>query len=168
MGEPHYDKVSDDVRLQQLLAAAVESVGGGEGSLLLVNPDGDKLRFVISHSPVADKLVGTEQDLTEGITGLAVALQQPMIVNDVASDPRHNSAVDDMTTVQTKSIMVVPLVSPEAEFGALTAINSKAATGFSSADLQSFCEASEGVLARLVELGFDPEPDEPEADVGDS
>ena len=101
-------------------------------------------------------------------TGLAVALQQPMIVNDVASDPRHNSAVDDMTTVQTKSIMVVPLVSPEAEFGALTAINSKAATGFSSADLQSFCEASEGVLARLVELGFDPEPDEPEADVGDS
>lgn len=166
MAEPaDYESVANDAELRQILSQAVDSAGAAEGSLLLVNPGGDRLRFVISHSPVADKLVGTEQDFSEGITGLAVSLGQPMIVNDVAANPNHSKVVDTLTTVQTNSIMVVPLVSPEAEFGALTAINSKGPGGFSTGDLQGYCGASERIIGRLVELNFDPEP---EGDAGDS
>jgi GAF domain-containing protein len=165
MGEPNYECVAGDAELQQILAQAVEAAGAAEGSLLLINPGGDKLRFVISHSPVSDKLIGTEQDLSEGITGLAVSLQQPMIVNDAASDPRHSQAVDALTTVQTKSIMVVPLASPEAEYGAMTAINSSALGGFSTDDMKAYCEASVKIIGRLVELNFEPEG---EGDAGNS
>ena len=148
-----------------MLKEAVERANAAEGSLLLINPAGDKLRFVASHSPVADKLVGTEQALDEGITGLAVSLQQPMIVNDVAADPRHSHAVDDLTEVKTRSIMVIPLAAPETAFGALTAINSSAPEGFSSVDLERYGEASDGIIARLMELNFDPEPED---DAGNS
>ena len=156
MSESIYDAVARDAGLQALLSDAVQAVNASEGSLLLLTPDGKKMRFVVCKSPVADKLLGTEQALDNGITGLSVSLQQPMIVNDTAADPSFSKDVDTLTKVTTKSILVVPLAAPEKEFGALTAINSKASTGFSSQDLAAYCDAAEKVCDRLESMEFDP------------
>ena len=143
---------SGDEVLRELLAAAVEGVNAAEGSILLVTSDRSQLRFVVAHSPVADRLEGTEQDVNKGITGLSFSMQQPMIVNDVKADPSHYSGVDEKTQTTTQSEMVMPLASPEDEFGVMTAINSKSPDGFTTKDLEIYDEAAATITARLEEL----------------
>jgi len=147
-----FARLNADPALNALLADAVGAVGAGEGSVLLLEEDGERLRFVVCHSPVAGKLVGTVQRLDRGITGLSVSLQQPMIVNDTQADPSFSGEVDKLTEVSTRSIMVVPLVGARHELGALTAINSTCATGFSTSDLERYAEAAECITDRILEL----------------
>ena len=146
------EAISGDAELRDLLAAAVGEVNATEGSILLVTADRQQLRFIVCHSPVADQLVGTTQHVDQGITGLSLSMQQPMIVNDVKSDPSHYSGVDELTQTTTKSEMVMPLASPEDEFGVMTAINSNSPGGFSTADLEIYGAAAEKITARLEEL----------------
>lgn len=147
-----FARLNADAALNAMLADAVEAVKAGEGSLLMLEENAEKLRFVVCHSPVADKLVGTEQALDKGITGLSVSLQQPMIVNDTQADPSFSADVDKLTNVNTRSIMVVPLVGPDHELGALTAINSNAPTGFSTCDLEAYAEAADRITDRILEV----------------
>ncbi len=148
-----YERAAGDGPLKKILTGAVGDVSAGEGSILLLSENGGSLEFVVSESPVAEKLIGLKQPLEKGITGLAFTLQQPMIVNDVSQDASFDPTVQERSEVTTRSIMVVPLVSPEAEFGALTAINS-ASGAFSNRDLEVFCEAARRIIDRLGELNL--------------
>ena len=147
--------VSQDAVLRRLLDKAVEAVHAAEGSILLLSDDGKFLRFVVSTSDVADKLRSLEQPLSKGITGLAVSLQQPMIVNETGQSSAFDPSVDAQTGFTTKSIMVIPLVTPQQEFGALTAINSTAHSGFARQDLERYSEFAEQISGRLSNLGLE-------------
>lgn len=63
-------------------------------------------------------------------------------------------SVDVQTGVKTKSIMVIPLATPDGEFGALTAINSATSDGFVARDLERYSEFAEQIAARLSSFGF--------------
>jgi len=147
-----YSKVTNDTALSQLLAEAVKAVHASEASILLFNPDGASLRFVLSHSPVAEKLLGSTVSLQESITGLAAVLQQPMLVNEVKEDPKFQHDVDLKSGVVTKSILVMPLVTPQQQFGALTAINSEVEGGFGREDMETYAQFAERICRRLAEL----------------
>jgi GAF domain-containing protein len=149
-----YAKVSADAELQQQLRGAVQQAGAEEGSILLLSEDGHALQFVVCESPVAATLMGIRQSLDRGITGLSFSLQQPMVVNDVERDPAFDPGVQERTQVRTRSIMVVPLVSPDQEFGALTAVNSHRADGFTSSDLEAYGEAARRITERLAALNL--------------
>ena len=147
-----YEKVSLDTALRQMLDEAVDAVSAAEGSILLFSDDGGSLRFVLSHSPVAQKLEGLQQPLSHGITGLAVSLQQPMIVNETCQNAMFDPTVDLKTGMTTRTIMIVPLVTPKVEFGALTAINSRRAEGFGLEDLHHYSVFAEQICRRLTDL----------------
>ena len=148
-----YERTSSDVMLQQLLEEALRAVGAEEGSILLLSDDGQRLRFVVSHSPVADKLLGLEQPLDNGIMGLSVSLQQPMIANEAERNTAWDPSVDAKTGVKTNSMMVVPLGTPTRKIGALTAINSGASAGFSGQDLECYGQFAQQIASRLSSLG---------------
>jgi GAF domain-containing protein len=147
-----YSPAADDPELRTLLREAVQRADAAEGSILLLTEDGRALRFVVCESPVAATLTGTVQPLDKGITGLAFMLQQPMVVNDTARDGSFDPTVQERTGVKTSSVMAVPLVSPQGEFGALTAVNSRRPGGFSGDDLARYSEAAGRITARLASL----------------
>jgi adenylate cyclase len=144
--------VSTDKALHHLLSELLHSLDAEEGSVLLINDASDALDFIVCESPVAPKLLYTSQPVGKGITGLAFTLQQPMVVNDVTRDQSFDPTVQQRTGVTTHSIMVVPLSTPESEFGALTAINSRREGGFSAEDLAQGGETARRITERLVEL----------------
>jgi|GEM_PF-1584818 len=148
-----YKRAGSDDLLNQLLNSAVEEVHAKEGSILLISDDGESLEFVLSVSVSSDKLIGLKQPLNKGISGLAFTLQQPMIVNDVSQDAAFDASVDDQSNVRTESIIVIPLVSPDAEFGVLTGINSTKGA-FSHPDMEVYSKAATGIIARLTELNL--------------
>jgi GAF domain-containing protein len=149
-----YARAAADAELRGQLRAAVHDADAEEGSVLLLTGEGNALQFVLCESPVAAMLEGMCQPLAKGITGLAFSLQQPMVVNDVARDRAFDPTVQERTKVRTRSIMVVPLVSPCGEFGALTAINSRQPGGFSAEDLARYGEAARRITARLIALNL--------------
>lgn len=148
-----YEKAAGDTGLKELLRQAVTGVSAAEGSILLLSDEGRALQFTLCESPVADKLVGLKQPFEKGITGLAFTLQQPMIVNDVSRDASFDPTVQERSEVKTRSIMVVPLVSPQAEYGVLTAINSESGA-FTRRDLDRYSESAREIIDRLRELNL--------------
>src|SRR5688572_9102565 len=149
-----YARASADADLREQLKEALRRADAEEGSVLLLTEDGHALQFVLCESPVAKTLQGMRQPLDKGITGLAFSLQQPMVVNDVARDSAFDPTVQEHTKVRTHSIMVVPLVSPCGEFGALTAINSRQPGGFTAEDLARYGEAARRITERLIALNL--------------
>ena len=145
-------RVAGDTVLQTLLDEAVASVQAGEGSLLMLVSGGSALRFVVSCSPSSEKLLGQEVPLTGSITGLAVSLQQPMIVNDVRRSDSFYPGTDARSGTTTESILVVPLSTPECEYGAITAINSKSQAGFAAAELEIYERVAGRICERLAAL----------------
>ena len=81
-------------------------------------------------------------------------LKQPMVVNDVTRDASFDPTVQERTKVRTRSIMVVPLVAPCGEFGALTALNSRRQDGFSAEDRACYTEAACRITERLIALNI--------------
>ena len=147
-----FAKAITDAELRTQLQSAVRDADAEEGSVLLLTEDRAELEFVLSESPVADTLRGLRQPVGKGITGLAFVLQQPMVVNDVSHDTSFDPTVQERTKVHTRSIMVVPLVAPCGEFGALTALNSRRPDGFSAEDLARYGEAGCRITERLIAL----------------
>ncbi len=149
-----YKRVTADPELRAQLREAVRAADAEEGSLLLLTEDRRALVFVMCESAVEDKLLGIRQPLGKGITGLAFRLQQPMVVNDVTGDPAFDPTVQERTLVRTKSIMVVPLIAPCGEFGALTAVNARQPGGFSSDRLAQYTQAAQHIIERLIALNL--------------
>ena len=148
-----FETAANDPALRQLLAEALKAVDAAEGSILLVSADGERLRFVVAQSAVANALLGLEQPLEKGIVGRSVSSQQPTIVNEAEQEGAFDPSVDARTGVRTKSIMVVPLLRSARAIGALTAINSTAPAGFSENDLKSYTQSAEEITRRLAQLG---------------
>jgi GAF domain-containing protein len=144
-----------------LLRSALAQVCAEEGSILLAEPAG--LRFALCVAPAApeheSKLVGILVPRGRGIVGLAFAFQQPMTVADVKSDPTHDQSVDALAGSHTRSEAVVPLSTPEKEYGMLTAINAASPGGFSAADLDvlTTCAAAVTVLLAKAEAQVAPQ-----------
>ena len=147
-----FESVKNDPQLLSELAEAVRAVDAEEGSILLMTGGGQALRFAVSTSPMALKLIGTQQPVTRGVVGLVASFQQPTITNHTADDPQHDPSIDKRVGSQTRSQMAVPLSDSEHEFGVVTAINSRRAGGFGDADLRRYLQAAKAITTRLAEL----------------
>lgn len=147
-----HDLAKTDPQLATELAQAVRAVGAQEGSILLLTPSGQSLRFAVCSSESASKLVDTQQPVTRGVVGLVASFQQPTVANRLTGDPQHDPSVDEKVGTTTRSQMAVPLSDSEHEFGVVTAINSNRTDGFSNNDLQHYLTAAKAITARLAEL----------------
>lgn len=147
-----YQLAKTDTQLATFLADAVAGVGAQEGSILLLTPSGQALRFALCSSADSEKLINTQQPVTRGVVGLVASFQQPTINNELASDPQHDPSVDEKVGSITQSQMAVPLSDAYQEYGVITAINAQHNDGFTNDDLQRYLDAAKTITARLSEL----------------
>ena len=85
----------------------------------------------------------------QGIVGHVVASGAPLIVNDVANDPRWCSKPDEESGFHTRSILCVPLLTKDRTWGAIEILN-RIGGDFTSSDLV-LCEAVAGQAAVAIE-----------------
>src|SRR5882724_697530 len=76
----------DDL-LSRILAQAITVLGGGAGSIALIEADGS-LRFRTVQGPAAPRLIERTFPHGTGLMGWAIAHKTPVIVDDPANDPR--------------------------------------------------------------------------------
>jgi signal transduction histidine kinase len=113
----------DDL-LERILAQAITVLGGGAGSIALVDPDG-ALRFRTVQGPAAPRLIERTLPHGTGLIGWAIAHKTPVIVDDPAKDHRHAADIAQETGVAPQHIMVAPLVDGEDVIGGIEIIDQR-------------------------------------------
>ena len=88
-------------------------------SLLLVDEVTGDLRFEIAIGQGADALKGVRLKRGEGIAGYVALHGEPLVVRNVMEDPRFAPRLDDVTKVQTRSIVCVPVRGRERVLGVI-------------------------------------------------
>jgi len=87
------------------------------------------------------RIRGVAITLEEGIAGWVARNRQPLIVNDVRSNPLYHSSIDGQTGLLTTSVLCVPLETRGEVLGVIEAINHPHGT---------FLEADQQVLASVA------------------
>jgi len=105
-------------------------------SLLLKEPESDKLKFAVAIGDGSEKLIGRTLLLNEGIAGWIASHKEAVITDDVQNDSRFSKRVDNFTGFETKSIIGVPLISGETVFGVIELINKIDGQNFTPFELE--------------------------------
>jgi signal transduction histidine kinase len=113
----------DDL-LARILHQAITVLGGGAGSIALVDPDGS-LRFRTVQGPAAPKLIERTLPHGTGLLGWSIAHRTPIIVDDPGKDPRHAANVARESGVIPQHIMIAPLVEGEDVIGGIEIIDQR-------------------------------------------
>lgn len=131
--------LTSTLQLDQVLKTIMEKVqellAPDTWSLLLVDEKTNELFFQIATGNAAEKLKDVRLKMGEGIAGWVAQSSQATIVPDVSKDPRFSGQVDQMTKMQTHSIICVPIRGKERVLGVIEIINYVGKRDFDPEDL---------------------------------
>jgi signal transduction histidine kinase len=116
----------DDL-LSRILAQAITVLGGGAGSIALVEPDG-AMRFRTVQGPAAPRLLERTLPHGTGLLGWSIAHRTPLVVEEPGADPRHALDVAKETGVQPQRLMVAPLIEADDVIGGIEIIDQRRST----------------------------------------
>jgi diguanylate cyclase (GGDEF)-like protein len=111
-----------DSILQTIMEKMAEYFQPDTWSLLMVD-DKDELYFAIAVGTAAEALKNVRLKVGEGIAGHVAKYGEKLIVPDVRSDRRFSTRVDEMTQLETRSIICVPLKSKLRVLGVIQLVN---------------------------------------------
>jgi diguanylate cyclase (GGDEF)-like protein len=111
-------------------------------SMLMVDEERQELVFELALGGKGKEVSAFRVKMGEGIAGWVAQTGQPVIVNDVAKDPRFARRFDSETRFKTRSMLCAPLVSRGRTIGVVQVINRQQG---------NFTRADQQVLLTLVE-----------------
>jgi signal transduction histidine kinase/putative methionine-R-sulfoxide reductase with GAF domain len=113
----------DDL-LSRILAQAITVLGGGAGSIALVEPDGS-LRFRTVQGPAAPRLIERTLPHGTGLLGWSIAHRTPLVIDKPANDARHAMDVAREAGVLPEHLMVAPLVEGDDVIGGIEIVDQR-------------------------------------------
>jgi signal transduction histidine kinase/putative methionine-R-sulfoxide reductase with GAF domain len=122
--------------LHTIMQLAARVVNAETASLLLVDLETNELYFDVALG-LDPELSKIRLKMGEGIAGTVAAASKPEIINDVSSDPRWSSKVDEDSGFVTRSILAAPIVLRGKCIGVVEAIN-RIGGDFTDIDLRIF------------------------------
>ena len=122
--------------LNRILESAMRLTEGEASSLLLVNPENNKLYFEIAFGSKADQVQQFSLEMGEGIAGWVAKNNRSLIVNDTDDDPRHRRDIGKQIGYTASSILAVPMRVKERCIGVIEILNKRDGKPFNQDDLQ--------------------------------
>lgn len=112
-----------DSILQTIMEKMAEYFRPDTWSLLMVDEEHDELYFAIAVGSAAEALKNVRLKVGEGIAGYVAKHGEKVVVPDVMKDPRFAKRIDEMTKLETQSIICVPLRSRLRVLGVIQLVN---------------------------------------------
>ena len=119
-----------------ILAKVSELLKPRNWSVLLKDQATAELYFHAAVGEGSDKLLGLRIKAGEGIAGWVAQNNLPLLVPDVAKDPRFASRFDAASRFHTVSILCVPLTFKGLTLGVIELVNGEGDGAFSEEDLR--------------------------------
>jgi signal transduction histidine kinase len=145
---------SSELGLNRLLAlvlsSAVDVMKASAGSLLLFDQGTKELVFQVVQGGSGKALRNKRIKNDEGIAGWVFTRKQPVIINDVAIDPRFLDRIDKNYKFSTTAMVAAPLLHKNKPIGVIEVINKKSGDKFDEDD-QELLMAFAAQAAVLIE-----------------
>lgn len=121
--------------LQSVVDVARAIFGAKAASVLLLDEASDELVFEAISGTGEEELVGMRFASSTGIAGWVVVTGQPLVVDDLASDPRFARETAEQTGYVPKALVAVPLLVDERVIGVLEVLDRPTDRPFGLADM---------------------------------
>ncbi|HEY3764587.1 MAG TPA: GAF domain-containing protein [Gaiellales bacterium] len=126
--------LADDATHRALLGSIVQVAraifGARAASVLLLDEETNELVFEAVVGEGEDTLVGRRFPAGTGIAGWVLNTRQPLVLSDVAADPRFSTDTAKSTGFVPSGIMAVPLLHGEEVLGVLEVLDRPANARF--------------------------------------
>ena len=122
--------------LKRIVESATRLTAGEASSLLLVNPENNKLYFEIALGSKGEQVQEFSLDMGEGVAGWVALHNKSLIVNDTDDDPRHMRDIGRKVGYAASNILAVPMRMKDRCIGVLEILNKLDGRNFDEDDLQ--------------------------------
>jgi signal transduction histidine kinase len=122
--------------LQFLIRSAADLLDSEAASILLFDEKTQRLYFAASTGADPAELRGIPVPLEGSIAGTIYRDDKPLIINEVAADPRHYRQVGEKIRFEARTLIGVPMRMRDRRIGVLEALNKRGGP-FTESDLQT-------------------------------
>jgi HD-GYP domain-containing protein (c-di-GMP phosphodiesterase class II) len=113
-----------DELLERMLDLIIEVCGATAGTLYLVDRPASQLVFkVVKGDASSQNLLGMRIGLEQGIAGACLRERQPILVDNVAHDPRWHRNLGELSQVKLGNAFALPLFSRREPIGVVQVFN---------------------------------------------
>lgn len=105
-------------------------------SIFLLDEEADELVFEAVAGEGGEELVGKRFPASTGIAGWVLVTRQPLVIEDVAQDPRFARDVAESTGYVPSGLMAVPLLHDERALGVLEVLDRPKQARFTLAEME--------------------------------
>jgi hypothetical protein len=148
-----------DPLMREVLERGFIEAGAHEGTVWLLDPEGEYLVPAHNTGPNAAQLVGRfKQPLSSGLICMVFASEQPFLENDVGKNAAQSKLLDSQLQVQTCAMIAVPFYFLRGCRGVVSCVQLKRPNtaapdppGFRPEHMARI-QLAAGLLARLIEF----------------
>jgi signal transduction histidine kinase len=133
--------------ISQCLETLLQGLDCEGGSVFLVNPNSGEIDlFALGNDHSSLSNISIEK--AEGLVGWVIEQKKSVLVNDVRTDPRFSSRLDQISNFSTRAILAVPMIHLGHCVGALEILNPR--QGDFLPEDENFCQSVAHLLTVLV------------------
>ena len=136
--------------LQSVVEVARAIFGAKASSVFLLDEEADELVFEAVAGEGAETLVGQRFPSSTGVAGWVLVTRQPLIIENVAEDPRFAKEVAESTGYIPNGLMAVPLLHDERVLGVLEVLDRPQRSQFSLVEMDLL-----GLFANQAAIALD-------------
>jgi GAF domain-containing protein len=136
--------------LQSVVEVARAIFGAQASSIFLLDEEADELVFEAVAGHGAETLLGKRFPSSTGIAGWVLVTRQPLVIEDVAEDPRFAKGVAEETGYVPKGLMAAPLLHEERALGVLEVLDRPQRSQFSLVEMDLL-----GLFANQAAIALD-------------
>jgi len=133
---PAVRPVGSQELLRSLTETARQLFGAAACSLALLSEDEAELVYTTAAGEGAEDVTGMRMPSSQGIAGWVVQSGQPIVVSDVTSDPRFSRETAEQTGYVPRSILAVPVETPQRVLGVISLLDRDAGRRGAERDIE--------------------------------
>ena len=122
--------------LQSIVEVARAIFRAKASSIFLLDEETDELVFEAVAGEGSEELVGRRFPSSTGIAGFVLVSRQPLVIEDVLTDPRFSRETAESTGFVPKGLMAVPLLYDERALGVLEVLDRPSDARFTLAEME--------------------------------
>lgn len=149
---PAVRPVGSQELLRSLTETARRLFGAAACSLALLSEDESELVYTTAAGEGAEDVTGMRIPSSQGIAGWVVQSGQPIAVSDVAGDPRFSRQTAKQTGYVPRSILAVPVETPQRVLGVISLLDRDAGRPGAERDIELLSVFAEQAALAMVSV----------------
>lgn len=153
-------KITSSLNVEEVLRfiqqAARRLMNAESSSVILLDSSGEYLQIASSTGSKEEEVRGLRFPAGKGIAGWVIENREPVMVNDVDSDPRFYPEIDQQSGYRTEGICCAPMVFRDQMLGVIEVLNYRMKGDFPASRLELFTTFADlAAIALKNAISFD-------------